>query len=169
MSGLIRPLHAELLTLKKKLDEKSKVLTYSVKDESEATLIFETTNDRGKSLTNLEKIKSFLMYKIYLSNIDETEQYLKSIQTRFSDIFKEIELFENSLSEDTVLQYHFIAFEKWTEKTDYQQAIIYIKSKLNKMIQQNQNKETADYINNFSISLKETFRILSDVILKWSN
>lgn len=153
----------ELLTLKRKLDEKSKVLTYSVKDESEATLIFETTNDRGKSLTNLEKIKSFLMYKIYLSNIDETDQYLKSIQTRFSDIFKEIELFENNLSEDTVLQYHFIAFEKWTEKTDYQQPIIYIKSKLNKMIRQNQNRETASYINDFSISLKETFRILRDV------
>ena len=46
--------------------ERMKVLTYSVKDNAEAALIFETTNDRGKSLTNLEKTKSFLMYNTYL-------------------------------------------------------------------------------------------------------
>lgn len=40
-----------------------KVLTYSVEDDSEAALIFETTNNRGKSLTSLEKVKSFLMHK----------------------------------------------------------------------------------------------------------
>jgi len=47
--------------------EMSRVLTYSVNDTAEATLIFETTNDRGKALTNLEKTKSFLMHKIYLT------------------------------------------------------------------------------------------------------
>ena len=36
------------------------VLIYLIQDSIEAAMIFETTNDRGKSLTNLEKTKSFL-------------------------------------------------------------------------------------------------------------
>ena len=64
---------AELEILKSKMDEFSRVLVYSVKDTAEATLIFETTNDRGKGLTNLEKIKSFMMYKSYIASDDLPE------------------------------------------------------------------------------------------------
>ena len=49
------------------------VLIYLIQDSIEAAMIFETTNDRGKSLTNLEKTKSFLMYKASLC-LDEPEQ-----------------------------------------------------------------------------------------------
>ncbi|MDW7681773.1 MAG: DUF262 domain-containing protein, partial [bacterium] len=45
---------SELKDYKSKI-ENTKVLIYSVNDAAEATLIFETTNDRGKTLTNLEK------------------------------------------------------------------------------------------------------------------
>jgi len=34
--------------------ERTKLLTYSVNDTAEATLIFETTNDRGKTLTKIK-------------------------------------------------------------------------------------------------------------------
>ena len=59
--------------------ESMKVLTYSVEDKAEATLIFETTNDRGKSLTSLEKTKSFLMHKTYIVS-DNPESDLDILQ-----------------------------------------------------------------------------------------
>src|SRR4028118_171663 len=59
--------------------ENAKVLTYAVLNNAEATLIFETTNDRGKPLTSLERIKSFLMYKVYLA-ADTPESYLRTLQ-----------------------------------------------------------------------------------------
>lgn len=154
----------ELLVLKRKLDEHSKVLTYSVKDAAEATLIFETTNDRGKSLTNLEKIKSFLMYKIYLAAGDENSHQLTAIQQRFSEIFREVELFDGRLDEDTVLQYHFISFEIWTDKSHYQQPMNFIRLKLNEMINKGENKNVIDFVDKFSLRLKESYRTMRDLL-----
>lgn len=154
----------ELLALKHKLDERSKVLTYSVKDAAEATLIFETTNDRGKSLTNLEKIKSFLMYKICLTAGDETTHRLEAIQQRFSDIFREVELFDGQLAEDSVLQYHFIAFENWTDKSHYTDPMNFVRVKLNDMINNGQHQNVIDFIDKFSLRLKESFRTMRDLL-----
>lgn len=154
----------ELLVFKRKLDERSKVLTYSVKDAAEATLIFETTNDRGKSLTNLEKIKSFLMYKTYLAAGDGTSHQLSAIQQRFSDIFREVELFDGQLNEDTVLQYHFIAFEAWSDKTHYQQPMNFIRNKLNEMINKGEHQAVVSFVDKFSLRLKESFRTMRDLL-----
>ena len=102
--------------------ENTNLLTYSVSDASEATLIFETTNDRGKSLTNLEKTKSFLMYKTYLA-AKKPNEYLRNIHDRFRTIYLTLEKIDNKLDEDSILQYHFIAFENWAivnRKKEYQ-------------------------------------------------
>lgn len=150
----------ELLELKTKLDSHTKVLTYSVKDTAEATLIFETTNDRGKGLTHLEKIKSFLMYKTYLATGEDVDIHLRSIQERFTEIYRELEQFDEKLSEDSALQYHCIAFEKWSDKSDYQQPVNYIRGKINPLINANKKDEALSFIDRFSKELKESFTIL---------
>lgn len=150
----------ELLELKTKLDSHTKVLTYSVKDTAEATLIFETTNDRGKGLTHLEKIKSFLMYKIYLATGEDVDIHLRSIQERFTEIYRELEQFDEKLSEDSALQYHCIAFERWSDKSDYQQPVNYIRGKINPLINANKKDEALSFIDRFSKELKESFIIL---------
>ena len=76
--------------------ERTKVLIYSVVDPAEATLIFETTNDRGKTLTNLEKTKSFLMYKTYLAH-EEPISHLNNLQYRFSEIYQDYERIEGGM------------------------------------------------------------------------
>lgn len=154
----------ELLELKAKLDESTKVLTYSVKDSAEATLIFETTNDRGKGLTNLEKIKSFLMYKTYLAGGDDVDTYLKSVQQRFTDIFRELEMFDNKLDEDAVLQYHCIAFESWKDKEDYQQPVNYVRKILNPLIIKGRKDDALEFIDRFSRELKESFRVTRELL-----
>lgn len=150
----------ELLELKTKLDSHTKVLTYSVKDTAEATLIFETTNDRGKGLTHLEKIKSFLMYKTYLATGEDVDTHLRSIQERFTEIYRELEQFDEKLSEDSALQYHCIAFERWSDKSDYQQPVNYIRGKINPLINAGRKDEALTFIDRFSKELKESFTIL---------
>lgn len=144
------------------------VLTYSVKDKSEATLIFETTNDRGKQLTNLEKTKSFLMYKTYICS-ENPETELANIQARFTNIYKDYSQIEDEIEENSILQYHFIAFEKWVtgKVKEYQKYIEKLKVNVNSLISEdNINDEKAlDYINKYSRELRETFSIVKELLL----
>lgn len=154
----------ELVSLKTKLDERSKVLTYSVKDDAEATLIFETTNDRGKSLTNLEKIKSFLMYRSYLVSKEEVSIQLKSIQDQFSEIFRNVESFDGNLDEDTVLRYHYIAFENWSDKSHHQQPMDSVRQKLNLMLKNSDHGSVLSFISDFTVRLAESFRLTKQIL-----
>lgn len=152
----------ELETLKSKVDEFSRVLVYSVQDTAEATLIFETTNDRGKGLTNLEKIKSFMMYRSYVASEDLPEDLLKKIRTRFSDIYKEYEQFNGRIDEDSILQYHFICHEQWVGK-EYQHHVLETKSAVNKMISSGNDVQALKYIETYTRQLKETFYTVHEI------
>ena len=147
--------------------ESMKILTYSVEDNAEATLIFETTNDRGKSLTNLEKIKSFLMYKTYLVS-DHPESSLNDLQNRFSTIYRNYEAVEKQVEEDAILQYHFIAFEKWTSAGrdyEYQSPVPQIKKQVNQLVKDPDNKqEVMDFIDRHSLELKESFVFMKQLL-----
>ncbi len=143
--------------------ENAKVLTYSVNDNAEATLIFETTNDRGKSLTNLEKTKSFLMYKTYLASNDPDTR-LNDIQSRFGEIYREYEEIKNRVEEDLILQYHFIAFEEWKRQEEHQQYVQTTKNKVNKLVNDNRSNANA-FIDRYSRELKDSFMIMSQLLL----
>ena len=139
--------------------ESMKVLTYSVEDKAEATLIFETTNDRGKSLTSLEKTKSFLMHKTYIVS-DNPETDLDTLQNRFSEIYRNYEEIESRVDEDSILRYHFIAFEEWHRKSDYQHSVQMIKQKVNNLINEDTGAGAAMFIDRCSRELKESFEIV---------
>lgn len=153
----------ELNNIKTKIDENSRVLVYSVKDTAEATLIFETTNDRGKGLTNLEKIKSFMMYKSYVASEETPEQLLNTIRSRFSDIYKEYEKYEHKIDEDSILQYHFIAHQKWTGK-EFQQYVTKVKERVNKSIASGDDSGALAFIDNYTMELKETFFSVHEIL-----
>lgn len=108
-----------------KILKSSKLTAIELVGNKEAALMFELQNNRGKELTNLEKLKSFFMYQLYVYSLQtETELNIGYIAKKFDPIYKiandlnEI-IIENSdedknlLSEDNVLLYHCIAF---TEK-----------------------------------------------------
>ncbi|MCD4691370.1 MAG: DUF262 domain-containing HNH endonuclease family protein, partial [Calditrichales bacterium] len=80
--------------------------------KKDSALMFELENNRGKDLTNMEKIKSYFMYQMYVySEPEETESNIEGI----SDIFKLIYLIINDfkkLNEDSVLIYHNNAYIK---------------------------------------------------------
>jgi hypothetical protein len=153
----------ELNLIRRKIDENSRVLVYSVKDTAEATLIFETTNDRGKGLTNLEKIKSFMMYKSYVASEETPDQLLKIIRMRFSDIYKEYEKFESKIDEDSILQYHYIGQQKWSGK-DYQQYVAKVKEQVNSYITESKDNEALSFIDEYTKELKETFFAVHEIL-----
>lgn len=80
--------------------------------KKDSALMFELENNRGKDLTNMEKIKSYFMYQMYVySDPEHTESNIENV----SNIFKLIYLLINDLkhlNEDSVLIYHNNAYIK---------------------------------------------------------
>ncbi|WP_336024529.1 DUF262 domain-containing protein [Halobellus salinisoli] len=88
------------------------LLEYTVSSRSEAARIFQTVNDRGKSLTDLEITKSYLMHRVsLLENEDEADSSIESIQDSFNEIYDSIENISSGPSEDRVQRYHFIMWD----------------------------------------------------------
>lgn len=156
--------------------ERSEILVYSVSNSAEATLIFETTNDRGKPLTNLEKVKSFLMYRSYLSGGKNPTDIIDRIQKRFGDMYQVLERIKplftqrgiKEVEEDQICQYHFIAEGQWETKSEYQNYLNTMKDELNILWHDGKHKEIMAYIENYTKSLKETFEVF-ETILSFKN
>ena len=92
------------------------VMVYSVSNPADATLIFELQNDRGKKLTELEALKSYLMHLVYLHS-NNPDDNLSDIQTEFATIYRIVEALAETLkapSEDAILSYHCVAYLRWT-------------------------------------------------------
>jgi hypothetical protein len=145
--------------------ERAKVLTYAVSDNAEATLIFETTNDRGKPLSSLEKIKSFLMYQVFLC-ASQPDEYLNALQARFGAIYRDYEEMRTHcwfLDEDDILRNHYIAFEA----KDISEALgslfkhlSLVKDRINVLSSDPDSREQAtDFINRYSEELARTFAL----------
>lgn len=164
--------------LNKMLDmiENAEILVYSVKNSAEAALIFETTNDRGKELTSLEKIKSYLMYRSYLSAGENASDLIDRIHSRFGEIYRVLERIKPQLkqrrikeiSEHQICQYHFIDEYDWSNKSEYQNFTNTIKDKLNNLGYENKHEEIINYIEEYTNSLKETF-LAFEIILNLRN
>lgn len=101
----------DLLSILEKL-ESTELTCIELSGKKDSALMFELQNNRGKDLTNMEKIKSYFMYQMYVySPEQETETNIEFV----SNIFKLIYLIINdlkSLNEDSVLIYHCNAFIK---------------------------------------------------------
>ena len=92
--------------------ENTELTVIELEGKKDSALMFELENNRGKELTNMEKIKSYFMYQMYVySTPEEIEANIESI----SNIFKLIYLIINDLkstNEDSILIYHNNAYIK---------------------------------------------------------
>lgn len=128
------------------------LLVYVVEEITRATQIFELLNDRGKRLTDLESIKSFLMYNMGMAS-ERPEQLIKNIQSDFAEIYRIIEL--HDIDDQDVLRYHTIAFEKEIEEN----AKEYIKQKISTLINNKNYLEVKKVIISYTSRLKTTFEL----------
>ena len=114
----------------------------------QSTQIFAFQNDRGKDLTTLEKLKAFLMHKLYAVSDEEIpDSQIQNIETIFSDIYKLTE--RVSVDEDTVLGYHNTAYLLgWNSP---------MKNVKEEIAKQPDNIQKEKWIIDFANTLKETF------------
>ncbi|WP_343607564.1 DUF262 domain-containing HNH endonuclease family protein [Chryseobacterium oranimense] len=134
----------------KSLIENAKITTDKVEGKAEATQIFTFQNDRGKDLTNLEKLKAFLMLQIFLAckHTDiKPDQAIGFVEKEFETIYKAVEKI-NIADEDQVLNYHTTAFLPHANT-----AIEQVKNALYKVSVEEQSK----WIRTFVVDLKRSF------------
>jgi uncharacterized protein with ParB-like and HNH nuclease domain len=100
----LRKLYSQLLT-------KFNVNVFEVDSEDEVGLIFETMNDRGLPLSDIDKVKNYLIYICHRFN---DNNLARDINRRFGSIFKElikVEFYNNVLkTENIFLKNAYIVF-----------------------------------------------------------
>lgn len=154
--------------------EDLQIMEFVENTEGDAIRIFQTVNDRGKLLTNIEKAKSLLIYfsNRYLNGILDSK-----ISDDFSDIF---ELFDDikqlgislnvnrikniDFNEDTIMSDHFISFstETYTPSSSY--VLQYLKRKLQE--KRNSTTDLESFIFDYILDLKSFFVSFKQLLLK---
>lgn len=158
-----------LLEHKRKIDDMD-IIRYEVENDADAVLIFETVNDRGKLLTNLEKTKSFLMHAVYLCENENLDESLEKINNSFSEIFRWFEDIKTTergknLREDDVQRYHFTIYEKMPKKmkTSSYTHIDFIKDKIKNLYRTNEIL-SLKYALEYTEDLRSAFFALQEII-----
>jgi len=139
--------------------ENSFVLVHAVSNRSDAAQIFELINDRGMRLTDLEAIKSFLMYQISTTSMG-SEQLLEDIEGNFAKIYRESEHLEGLIKEDQIIMYYVISGLNWVGE-EFRNLKDFIKNIINKT---DSDADKIKLIKKVSKELKESFEIVKQIV-----
>lgn len=113
----------ELKQLYRTLTKRFLFNEYVIKDEFDKFVAFETMNNRGKKLSNLELLKNRLIYLTVLYSDDELdESSRKDLRNRINDAWKEVyhQLGRNKnkpLNDDEFLRAHWIMYFKYSRQS----------------------------------------------------
>jgi hypothetical protein len=154
--------------------EKLQIMEFIENTEGDAIRIFQTVNDRGKLLSNMEKAKSLL---IYFSNRYLSGKIDQKISDDFSEIFEiyddlkqlgeilNITIIKNKIfTEDTIMSYHYISFSS----ENYAPTPEFVLQRLKDKLSENRSNEAIleGFIENYVYSLKEFFIATKNIINK---
>jgi uncharacterized protein with ParB-like and HNH nuclease domain len=157
--------------------EKLEVMEFVENSEGDAIRIFQTVNDRGKPLSNMEKAKSLL---IYFSNRYLNKKLDNSINDHFSDIFEiyddikhlgeelGINLIKSKdFNEDNLMRYHFVTYSNENYDPTASYVLQYLKNQLTnhrKNVTNSNYPEIEKFITSYITSLKDFFQNCKNVI-----
>lgn len=111
------------------LTEKLVFNKYLVENDEDVFIAFETMNNRGKQLSNLELLKNRLIYLIvYSDKFDDTEKrkIRENINETWKEIYKQLGRGTFGLSDDDFLKAHWILYFGYSRKkgNDYINALL---------------------------------------------
>jgi len=151
----------------KKVTSKFKYNLYEIDDELDVYVTFETMNNRGKPLSNLELLKNRLIYLTTLLNINDLTRtrLRKDINETWKTIYEYLgKNKDKALSDDEFLRNHWIMYFKYDRK----ESGAYAKFLLNKKFTAKkaaENKigftEIKKYIDSLSESVKSWFYLFN--------
>lgn len=139
----------------KKLTKRFLFNEYVIKDEFDVFVAFETMNNRGKKLSDLELLKNRLIYLTTLySDEDLDAASRKSLRDTINDAWKEVyhQLGRNRthpLNDDDFLRAHWIMYFKYSRKTgkDYIRFLLdehFTPKRVNKKIERDVRLQVAE-------------------------
>lgn len=122
------------------IEERLQFNEYIVSNTSEIGIVFETMNNRGIELSNLEIVKNRLLYltsKIKLSEEDESKvaNLSEEINNKWATILKNLTLPKKVLDEDTFLNNHWIIYNGWEKDNQAKDEILNKKFSIYKMVE----------------------------------
>lgn len=91
--------------------EKAELLLIEFKEKKDSVLMFELQNNRGKDLTNMERLKSYLAYQIYTYCGNKAEKKLRGMTEVFEEIYRIIN--DIKTNEDAILGYFNVSKSKF--------------------------------------------------------
>lgn len=92
-----------------------------LEDDCEVGIVFETMNNRGLSLKQIDKVKNYL---IFLCSRMQNTQLSKHINTSFGEIFKNLmNVSHTTTTEDEFLRYSYIIYEGLYKESDIHNEI----------------------------------------------
>lgn len=157
--------------------ESLEILEFIEESEGDAIRIFQTVNDRGKPLSNMEKAKSLL---VYFSNRYLDKKLDDKINDAFGEIFQmydEIKfkgeelgitlIASDKFSEDTVMRYHFVAYNDEDYDATAGYVLNFLKRRLNsyrKVGKKVGYQKVEDFITDYMESLQLFFQSLNTLI-----
>lgn len=107
-----------LVRLYQKLSQRLKVTLFHVGDSSEVGLVFEVMNNRGKPLSELEKVKNYLLYsaaKLDLTGHDLDDE----VNAAWSKVLRNLMSADlvRARDEDQLLRTHWLVAYDWKTRT----------------------------------------------------
>ena len=161
---------AFLVQLKQKIDD-LQLIRYDVDSDADAIRIFETVNDRGRPLSNLEKTKSFLMHTSYLGMQDEAKMagrlkelndYFSRMYGHFDDVSATRHMDRMRLTSDDVQRYHYINFVS-TNYSEIQSPLDNLKRRIRNLLRE-APEECVRYVLQYTKDLEKAFFAVKDIV-----
>lgn len=149
-------------SLFKKLTEQFKFNVYEISDDLDVFVAFETMNNRGKKLSNLELLKNRLIYLTtkFAENPNDKETLRREINDCWKTIYEYLGKNKNNiLEDDTFLKNHWIMYHDYSREkgNDYIVDLLEERYIAKRIIAKNTDKPlTIKEIKDYVLSLKES-------------
>jgi len=159
--------------------ERLRVMEFIEESEGDAIRIFQTVNDRGKLLSNMEKAKSLL---IYFSNRYLNKKLDDRINEIFGDIFDKyddikhiggnegIDLISGrDFDEDSIMRHHFVTFSDEYYDATAAYVLGYLKRKLVELRSEIDGRTKMErLISSYAESLRQFFTSYKNIVTRVS-
>ena len=150
------------------------IMEFVEKSEGDAIRIFQTVNDRGKLLTNMEKAKSLL---VYYSNKYLSKELDGVINDAFGEIFELYDdvkqvaddqnitlIHSKDFNEDNVMRYHFVSFSDEDYDATAPYVLGFLKRNLREFRTDSRFVEMKSFITEYIHNLLDFFRSLKSML-----
>lgn len=170
-TGQLAEMHAEaglagIQDIYKKLSKRFLFNEYIIKDEFDVFVAFETMNNRGKKLSDLELLKNRLIYLTTLYTEEELDaasrtNLRRTINDAWKEVYKQLGRNKNKpLNDDEFLRAHWIVYYKYSRKTgyDYIRFLLdeqFTPQKIHKKIEREVQLEAAEEQRDLDVSEEE--------------